>query len=138
MPSEFFTDDELRCKCGCGAVKMVDWFLPKIDQLRRACNFPLPATSGYRCSRHPEEARKAAARAARGLKPLVGSHQQGLAIDIQVSGAEARSVVAHAIALGFTGIGVQQRSDIAMNRRFIHVDCASPSPEAPRPHIWSY
>jgi zinc D-Ala-D-Ala carboxypeptidase len=78
-------------------------------------------TSGYRCPKHPIEAKKAAP----------GAHSTGLACDIGVSGSEAYQVLSLAMELGFTGIGVQQKG----TGRFIHVDLTVGQN---RPTVWSY
>ena len=78
-------------------------------------------TSGYRCPKHPIEAKKA----------TPGAHSTGLACDIGVSGSEAHQVLSLAMELGFTGIGVQQKG----TGRFIHVDLTVGQN---RPTVWSY
>ena len=80
-------------------------FLHKLDELREACGFPFKITSGYRSPSHSIEARKA--------KP--GTHAQGIACDIYVSGgAQRHTIIKEAMRLGFTGIGVA--------KTFVHVD----------------
>ena len=93
-----------------------DEFIEKLDKLRHACNFPFNITSGYRDPSHPIEARKAKA----------GTHAQGIACDIAVSGgAERYIIVREALKLGFTGIGVA--------KTFIHVDIRETTPV-----MWEY
>jgi uncharacterized protein YcbK (DUF882 family) len=79
--------------------------------LREACGFSFHITSGYRDPSHPIEARKS--------KP--GTHAQGIAADISVSGgAERYIIVREAMRLGFTGVGVA--------KTFIHVDIRQTTP----------
>ena len=89
----------------------------RLDRLREACGFPFIITSGYRDPKgHPIEARKA--------RP--GTHAQGIAADIRVSGgAQRRLVVEKAVELGFNGIGVA--------KTFVHVDIRQTAPV-----LWCY
>lgn len=120
-----FTYAELRCKCGrCGSdgTEMDGAFMHQVQQLRERYGQPLVISSAYRCPAHPVEARKA--------RP--GAHSTGAALDIACSGAEALAILRLAMAMPFTGIGIQQKGA----GRFIHLDMA-PAP-LPRPTIWSY
>ena len=75
------------------------------DLLREACGFPFVITSGYRSLYHSVEIKKE--------KP--GTHTQGIACDIRAkSGVEKYKIVAAAISMGFSGIGI--------HKDFIHVD----------------
>lgn len=124
MPSKHFNDDELRCRCGCGAAKMAEPFIFKLDQLREMLKGPKPRIMvAYRCSKHPHEATPT-------------PHQLGLAVKIGAHGIDAMRLQAFAYALGFTGIGVMQHGPI--EKRFIHLDMASSERNAPRPDVWTY
>jgi zinc D-Ala-D-Ala carboxypeptidase len=91
-------------------------FVSKLDELREACGFPFIITSGYRDPSHSIEAKKS--------KP--GTHAQGIAADIKVTGgAQRMAVVEHAVKLGFTGIGVA--------KSFVHVDIRETTPV-----LWCY
>ena len=80
-------------------------FIEALDRLRYKCGFPFVITSGYRHETHPVEAKKD--------KP--GTHNQGIAADIKVNnGWERYMIIKHATAMGFRGIGVEDR--------FVHVD----------------
>ncbi|OED40296.1 hypothetical protein ACH42_17255 [Endozoicomonas sp. (ex Bugula neritina AB1)] len=95
-----------------------------IQILRDRCGFPFDITSAYRCNQHPDEQNKA----------TPGTHNRGLAVDIQVSGEQAHLLLLHAMTMGcFTGIGVKQKGP--HDRRFIHLDI---SKTTPRPWVWSY
>lgn len=106
----------------CGAQGIQEELVAKIQQLRTLYGKPMRITSGYRCPRHPVEARKTAP----------GAHALGLAADIGVEGAEAYKVLKIALELGFTGIGVQQKG----SGRFIHLDIRNG--QLPGPVVWSY
>jgi len=100
---------------------MTPEFLSKLQALRMAYGAPMRITSGYRCSEHPIEAKK--------MKP--GAHASGCACDVAVDGQQAHQLLKLAFELGFTGIGVNQKT----SGRFIHLDTLT---EAPRPNVWSY
>lgn len=118
---ENFTLSEFACKCGCDSdgSEMDEAFLLALQDLRTQAGFPFRITSGYRCPKHPIEARKAAP----------GAHSRGVAADIAVSGVRALELLR--LALNderFNGIGVNQKGD----GRFIHLDMDQ------RIAIWSY
>jgi len=115
-----FSAEEFNCQ-HCGKNEMQDDFLSRLQALRMKYNKPMRITSGYRCSEHPIEAKKA--------KP--GAHASGCACDVGVEGSDAHRLLRLALELGFTGIGVQQKG----TGRFIHLDTLE---EPPRPNIWSY
>jgi uncharacterized protein YcbK (DUF882 family) len=111
----YFRKEEFNCQC-TGNNEMKDEFIHKLDELRKACGFPFVISSGYRDPSHPIEARKSKA----------GTHAQGIAADIAVSGgAERYKIVSEAMRLGFTGIGVA--------KTFIHVDIRETTPV-----VWEY
>ena len=92
-------------------------FIKRLDELREACGFPFIVTSGYRDPEgHPIEKRKS--------KP--GTHAQGIAADIRVSGGvQRRLIIEKALELGFNGIGVA--------KTFVHVDIRETTPV-----LWCY
>jgi len=115
-----FTDDELRCKCGCGELNphtVFIEFMAKVQTLRTQYGKPLGVTSAYRCPKHPIEAKKETA----------GQHSIA-AIDLSVSRTDAHEVIRLAMLLGFTGLGVDQKGD----SRLIHLDSRGV------PTVWSY
>lgn len=120
----YFSDQELACTC-CGTYHFEPEFLYILNVIRQECGFALPVTSGYRCNRHPLEARKKAAN-----KPY-GAHNRGVAVDIGVSHERAHRLLEVAVAQGIPRIGVAQKG----LSRFIHLDI---DPSLPTPTIWSY
>ena len=99
-----------------GENKMSEEFLLKLDKLREACGFPFIVNSGYRSPSHSIEIRK----------NFPGTHAQGIAADISVSGGNQRYIITQkAMELGFTGIGVA--------KTFIHVDIRETTPV-----VWIY
>jgi uncharacterized protein YcbK (DUF882 family) len=124
MKLRYFKREEFQCK-HCGAEKMDPAFLTLLDELRHRCGFPLPITSGYRCPVHNQKVSSTGPN---------GPHTTGKAADIGVSRHRAYDVLRHAIALGFTGIGVQQKGET----RYLHLDTLAEPQAAPRPTVWSY
>ena len=115
-----FTEEEFKCK-HCGKTEMNAAFMGKLQHLRNAYGKPMAITSGYRCPDHPIEAAKA----------TPGAHASGQACDIGVQGTDAYHLLRLALALDFTGIGVQQKG----GGRFIHLETLR---NPPRPNVWSY
>lgn len=101
-----FDSTEFGCACKCGGNITME-FARKMQELRDACGFALPITSGFRCSVHNKKV---------GGAP--GSrHLYGTAADIGTSGMtslQRLQLINHAFCLGFVGIGVGET--------FIHVD----------------
>jgi uncharacterized protein YcbK (DUF882 family) len=111
----YFKTSDFDCQ-ETGENEMDPEFIRKVDELRSAVGRPLYVTSGYRSPNHSIEAKKA--------QP--GTHAQGIACDIKVSGgAERRELVKQAFYLGFTGIGVA--------KAFVHVDTRTTTPV-----LWCY
>lgn len=111
----YFKLSEFDCE-ETGENKMRKEFLHKLDELRHYCGFPFEVTSGYRSINHSKEKHK----------PKGGTHTQGIAADILVSNSVDRmGLVAKALELGFTGIGVA--------KTFIHVDIRNDTPV-----MWTY
>jgi zinc D-Ala-D-Ala carboxypeptidase len=93
-----------------------------MERLQKARDIfgPMRISSGYRCAKHPLEAKKA--------RP--GAHASGHAADVAVRGEEAHRLLKIALEVGFTGIGVQQKGE----GRFIHLDDLD---NDLRPTVWS-
>ena len=112
---KYFELEEFNCQ-HTGNNEMKPEFLKKLDELRHVCAFPFVITSGYRDPRHPIEA----------AKEIPGTHAQGIAADVRVVSSNKRfRLIREALALGFTGIGVDPS--------FIHLDIRESSPV-----IWTY
>ena len=102
--SENFKADELTCSC-CGKSGVQQWALDKLQTIRDEYNKPMRITSSYRCSNHPVER----------VKTKAGTHNQGIAFDVAVSGgAERYELVSLGIKHSANGIGV--------DRNFVHLD----------------
>jgi len=112
----YFKVEDFDCQ-ETGENEMNIEFLKKLDHLRQVCGFPFYITSGYRSPNHSIEKSK---------RSGPGTHAQGIAADIAVSGGQQRmQIIKHAVAMGFTGIGVA--------KGFVHVDIRDSYPVA-----WCY
>lgn len=120
----YFNRDEFACK-HCGANLIDDVFVTELDDLRHHLGFALPISSGYRCPEHNAKVSSTG---------RTGPHTTGRAADIAVSRERAYEVLQTAMAMKFTGIGVNQKG----TARFIHLDNLPNAPGQPRPTIWSY
>lgn len=120
----YFKPGEFACRCGCGANRMDLETVYKLDALRERLRTAIVVTSGYRCPAHNAATPGAASDSA---------HVAGKAADLFViGGVAAFPIVAAAIDLGFTGIGIDQKRG---GRRIVHLDTLD-GPN--RPAIWSY
>ena len=100
---KYFKIEDFDCK-ETGENEISKDFIHALDQLREACKFPFIITSGYRSKEHSVEKRK--------QNP--GTHAQGIAADIKVSGGAQRlSIVKHASAMGMS---------VGVAKTFVHVD----------------
>lgn len=117
----YFSDDELRCQCGCDELVFDEDFRDTLNQIRVAFGKPMFISSGYRCPSHLIEAKK----------PMPGTHSFGVAVDVAVSYEDAYQLIAIAMAHGIKRIGVNQKG----HGRFIHLDV---SESHPSPTVWSY
>jgi zinc D-Ala-D-Ala carboxypeptidase len=89
-------------------------FVKALDHLRHVCEFPFIITSGYRSPNHSIETAKVAA----GKK--LGTHAQGIAADIKVSGGAQRlAIVKHASAMGMS---------VGVAKTFVHIDTRKTEP----------
>lgn len=126
MGYRFFSDRELRCKCGECDGEMDPHFMSKLVALRAYLNFPFPVSSAYRCPAYNARVSSTGEN---------GPHTTGRAVDIRVSGEQAFQILTQAARFGFTGVGVSQKGP--HGSRFIHLDDLE-APEHPRPWVWSY
>jgi len=119
-----FTEDEMRCRCGCGRADMDPQFMRTLERIRDGFGRPLKITSGFRCPEYD-------------ARPFVGGagvHPTGRAGDIGIWGEDVFHLLALVYADGtITGIGQKQHGPHA--GRFIHLDTT----HGPlRPRIWTY
>jgi uncharacterized protein YcbK (DUF882 family) len=100
-----FQDWEIRCRCGCVFIKVVPYFLYKINWLRDIVDQPLTVTSWCRCQPY---------NAVVGGE-VTSSHPKGLAVDLFTPTEYLKyRILLAAGEVHFRGVGV------ATN--FIHLD----------------
>ena len=100
---KYFKLEDFDCQ-ETGENEMDVEFIEALDILREACGFPFNITSGYRSKDHSIEK----------AKTTVGTHAQGIAADIKVSGGSERlTIVKHASAMGMS---------VGVAKTFVHVD----------------
>jgi len=100
---KYFKIEEFNCQ-ETGENAMDTGFLKVLEHLREVCDFPFTVTSGYRSKDHSIEK----------AKQNPGTHAQGIAADIKVSGgAQRMAIVKHASALGMS---------VGVAKTFVHVD----------------
>lgn len=116
---------EWACK-GTGKLVYDTEFLDLFEKLRLMFGRPLPINSGYRS---PEHNRLVADTGD------AGPHTTARAADVRIYGTYAYELLALALGLGFTGIGLQQKG--APESRYLHLDILR-APDFPRPMIWTY
>jgi zinc D-Ala-D-Ala carboxypeptidase len=90
----YFTDDELKCKC-CGALVFDKDFRYKLNLARTVAGFPFIVGSGYRCPKHNKE-----------VKSTSDNHVVGKAVDILCDDPGKRYWLLNALVIaGILGIG---------------------------------
>lgn len=118
----YFSEKELSCPC-CGVNKFSPTTLARFNKLRVLVGEALIMTRGYCCAAYNKK------------HGYTDTHETGHAGDLGISYITAFYVMKHAIAVGFTGVGINQKG----GKRFMHLDdLPAMLPKRPRPHIWSY
>lgn len=111
MATKNFTDKELSCRCGCGAIIEDEVFLHNLQRLRDQFGFKMPVTSGKRCADYNEKVSKTG---------RTGPHVVHSAVDIRIFGERSVKLIGLAYIHGFDGIGSNQKGPYS--GRFIHLD----------------
>ncbi len=127
MSWQYFTDNELKCRCGCGKADMESGFMKKLIGLREYLGFPFIITSAYRCAKYNQKVSTTGSN---------GPHTTGRAIDIAVYGEQAYKIISCASQFEFSGIGVSQTG--THRSRFIHLDGLTRVDGFLRPWVWGY
>ena len=138
---EFFSADELRCRCGCGLGQdnMDPKFMGKLIVLRRETGIVMPVTSAARCWMHNQAVSNTGPSGPH--VPVCLALIDGPlchAVDVRIAGQDAYRLIEAAfdLRLGFTGIGISQSGP--MKKRFLHFDDLPVLAGCPRPRVWSY
>ena len=125
-----------KCKCGCGNYKMDRDFLNRFQKVRiewfkeTGKDLVRSVSSGYRCNAHNRKVSRYASKI-----DGSGPHTKGKAVDVKVSGKDAKKLFKIAKKY-MTGIGLAQRRR-RKKSRYIHMDTLT-SAEAPSPTVWRY
>jgi uncharacterized protein YcbK (DUF882 family) len=128
LVKEFFSDAELKCKCGCGLMPSAG-SVERLYALRILYGKPMTVTSAARCKAHNAKVKGASGSTHVPAKDRAGvsSGWGGQGFDIRVSGVRELVEIARlALSCGFRGIGIAET--------FIHID------DAARPDVtfWDY
>ena len=99
-----FTEKELECPC-CGKVKMDNYYMAKLQEIRTACAFGFKVNSGYRCESHNAEV----------SKNSKNDHTKGKAVDIHVVDRYKRAKMLVYLLCS------KYFNDIAISKTFIHI-----------------
>lgn len=103
--SQFFSEEEFKCRCGKCDSKIDKYFVLRLDEVRKAYGKPMMITSGVRCKAHNTKIGGASS----------SKHLLGIAADIYCETPTDRYRLIHiAQALNFNGIGIAHN--------FIHLD----------------
>lgn len=113
---EYFKDNELACRCGCGLMP-AEHAVESLYIVRILLNYPIIITSAARCKAH-----NAAVGGTEG-----SYHLECIAFDCKVPRVLELDFIDVAIHAGFNGVGVKDND-------FIHIDLRPYSERA----IWSY
>ena len=99
---DYFTFDELKCKCGCNTFWASKRFMRMLYNMRVCLSGSIFVTSCYRCEKHPQ----------------YSENHDGYAIDVFYrprSSVERGKLILSGIHAGFKRIGIA--------KNFIHFDC---------------
>lgn len=119
-PAKFFSDKELKCKCGCNKVDMDEDFMRMLNKARSIAGKPWKVNSAYRCAEHNAKV---------GGKKN-SAHVLGCAADISAPTSQKKfEIVTAALQAGFTRIGI--------GSNFVHLDAAHTSSH-PANVLWTY
>lgn len=113
MLKNYFTEEELACKC-CGQKKVSLALVERLNQARAFAGIPFIITSGYRCPKHNQEV---------GGVPT-SAHTKGLAVDIAFkNSAQCFKIVRALFDAGFRRIGIN------FAKSFVHCDIDETKPQ---------
>jgi hypothetical protein len=105
MSKDYFTFDELKCKCGCGLMNFSPIVKSILNNAREVAGIPFKISSACRCTKHNIVVGGSA----------TSSHLIGEAVDIVVTSEKDRyKILTSLLVVGFRRIGI--------GKNFIHVD----------------
>ena len=102
--AKYFKKSEFSCFC-CGANKVNNELIIKLDIAREMAGIPFIVNSGYRCEKHNEQVGGS----------MHSAHLNGMGADIRATDSRTRWKILNALyTVGFNRIGI--------HKRFIHCD----------------
>ncbi|MCL6557771.1 MAG: DUF882 domain-containing protein [Firmicutes bacterium] len=105
--SSHFTEEEAKCKCGCGRMIINPILVRLLEAIRAAAGHrPVRVHSWNRCEKYNRQV---------GAKPD-SQHLYGMAADISIAGVTVTQLAKYAEDCGADGIGTYPKQG------FIHVD----------------
>lgn len=108
-----FTEDDLKCSCGCGYFIKQPVLVIRLELLRLQLERPIIINSWCRCNKHNIK---------EGGKPT-SSHLTGWAVDLRCPTLEYQQALAYwAVKCEFHRIG--------FGKTFLHIDCDPLKPES--------
>jgi uncharacterized protein YcbK (DUF882 family) len=122
--SKHFTENELKCKGGCGRAEMDADFMVKLEQIREYLGKPMLLSSAYRCPDYNKNVSSTGEN---------GPHTTGKAVDILCYGNDALELINLVTDVGINGLGISQKG--SLSSRFIHIDDIE---VGNRPWVWTY
>ena len=102
--STFFEPNELKCKCGCGEIRIDTVLIKSLNKLRNEIGCPLTVNSGYRCPAHNKSVGGAAH----------SFHVEGMAVDISTPNEEVQNRLVELAKPMFGGVIIYPT--------FVHLD----------------
>ena len=122
MLSQYFSEEEFRCRCGCGIVSVDSELLKSLDWIRTMLGRSVTIASGCRCPPHniAEGGSKRSAHITTQTQPC-------RAADIECADSLYRADLLRLVLERFARVGIAQS--------FLHVDVAD---DLPTPRVWVY
>ena len=118
---KYFTEDELRCKCGCGKADMDPEFMKTLETIREYVGRQFIVNSAYRCPEYNAQVSSTG---------LGGPHTTGRAIDIKADSRLKYEIAMAASKEGMTRLGI--------GKTFIHIDNLTEEDLFSEQVVWTY
>jgi hypothetical protein len=118
----YFTKEELQCKCGCGTMELAEGFAEELDGLRGVYGHPLIPTSACRCPDHNR---------------MVGGHRNSLHLTFNLHWNTRTCAIDvkrpdSSLMASLVGVALERGLSIGIAPTFVHLDwrsqtCTEPS-----------
>ena len=117
LSAKYFTDDELKCKCGCDILNLDITFDAELYDLRKAFAQPMTITSCCRCKKHNEAVGGAKMSFHIADSPAWRRLTGCAAIDVKYSSKEYRDTLAR--------LAYYKGWRVGYSKTFLHLDIAA-------------